>query len=307
MFIVRKGWDEPIIIKAPITSQEWMEIFQQFQNQVHRYNKNTTGEDTWDVPLRNLLERALGYLEGVARVVFSPFAIGHILPWAVVAWKARWRSADGYALPLTTVPSVGVLTRLRLRKPRPSRGPALVVGNPLGDLDSAQEEAVEVARMLDCQAFLGSKATKGTVMKGLRDAEIIHLATHAFFSSYSPLESGVILFDGVLTVQEIFSLSIETDLLVLSACQTGLYQQVNSGDELGGLASAFLHAGAGAMVCSLWEVDDEATQFLMVTFYNLCSQGMAKPEALCEAMTQTRNHERWSHPYYWGAFAFIGA
>lgn len=110
--------------------------------------------------------------------------------------------------------------------------------------------------------------------------------------------------DGVLTAQEISTLNLgNTDLVVLSACQSGLGEI--KGDGVFGLQRGFKKAGVKSLLMSLWEVDDHATQIFMVNFYNNLLSGMSKKEALHRAQTVLRENTKYSNPYYWAAFILL--
>ena len=116
--------------------------------------------------------------------------------------------------------------------------------------------------------------------------------------------------DGFLTAHEIFRMSIPADLVVLSACETGK-GRIYRTEGIVGLTRAFMFAGAPRVVCSLWKVDDEATQALMVRFYELWnpkdgSEGLSAAAALGQAQAHVRSQERWAHPYYWAAWVLWG-
>ena len=115
------------------------------------------------------------------------------------------------------------------------------------------------------------------------------------------------LADGLITAADVMSHRRHADMLVLSGCETGV-ADVQGGDELAGLAQAFLQAGARALVVSLWAVDDAATASLMAAFYQASRRMRADgANALREAMNQVRTADNWNHPYFWGGFIFIGA
>ena len=103
--------------------------------------------------------------------------------------------------------------------------------------------------------------------------------------------------DGRLEMREVYELDLRysTDLVVLSACQTNV-GSIYPGDEVVGLTRAFLYAGTPTVVSSLWSVDDEATEFLMVQFYLNLLDGKSKADALRSAQIDTR--EKFPHPYY---------
>ena len=165
---------------------------------------------------------------------------------------------------------------------------------------------------------------------------IVHIATHGFFVADPKLDntsvfsiplynvnenvllrSGVLfagagnrsslttgaIDNGVLTSYEVMNLDFEnTDVVVLSACETGL-GDVMSGEGVFGLQRAFMIAGAKAVIMSLWKVDDEATKQLMVNFYkNWLSSGEME-ESFAKAQKSVR--DEFKHPYYWGSFILL--
>lgn len=110
--------------------------------------------------------------------------------------------------------------------------------------------------------------------------------------------------DGTLTSREITSLDLRgTDLLVLSACQTGLGEI--TGDGVFGLQRGFKKAGVKTIVMSLWQVDDNATQLMMSEFYANLAQGLSKREAFTKAQNKLRSMEEYSSPYYWAGFIML--
>ncbi|MBX2901750.1 MAG: CHAT domain-containing protein [Cyclobacteriaceae bacterium] len=177
-------------------------------------------------------------------------------------------------------------------------------------------------------------------VKALKAPTIIHIATHGYFLADADLKgndamgidaenarnnpllrSGLILAgaqtsnntsvdlqsndNGVLTAYEAMNLSLEgTDLIILSACETGL-GDVRAGEGVYGLQRAFLVAGANALVMSLWKVDDTATQELMTNFYTNWSKTGNKQKAFKQAQLQLMN--KYKDPYFWGAFVMMGS
>ena len=144
---------------------------------------------------------------------------------------------------------------------------------------------------------------------------ILHFATHGLLNPKSPENSGFFLSmvdhagkpqNGFITMQDVYSLQVPVDLVVLSACRTGLGKDVR-GEGLIGLTRGFMHAGASSVVASLWKVDDEATAELMKNFYaNMLQKNMRPAEALREAQNTLRQNPAWQSPHFWAAFTLQG-
>jgi len=168
-------------------------------------------------------------------------------------------------------------------------------------------------------------------LKNMIKPKVLHIATHGFFEPdhdehtflNNPLyRSGLLLSgaekifqkdgtyiqsgeeDGILTAFEAMNLNIEnTELVVLSACETGL-GEIRNGEGVYGLQRALKVAGARSILISLWKVSDQVTQELMVDFYTNWLGGMSKREALKQ--TQLMLKEKYKSPFYWGPFVLIG-
>ncbi|NIP82879.1 MAG: CHAT domain-containing protein [Gemmatimonadetes bacterium] len=127
--------------------------------------------------------------------------------------------------------------------------------------------------------------------------------------SYVRLQPGPTA-DGRLEVHEVFGLELAADLVVLSACETGLgtgsRREVPPGDDWVGLVRAFLFAGAESVVASLWPVEDEVTARLMQEFYKNLGDGPSKARALAHAQRAFIYDEKRSSPFYWAAFGLTG-
>lgn len=144
---------------------------------------------------------------------------------------------------------------------------------------------------------------------------ILHIATHGFLYPSRPESSGFILSTvdpegrtqkGFITVRDIFGLQAPVDLVVLSACRTGLGKDVR-GEGLIGLTRGFMYAGASSVAATLWNVDDEVTAELMKLFYaNMLERGMAPAAALRAAQNTIRQQPQWRSPHYWAGFTFQG-
>jgi CHAT domain-containing protein len=162
--------------------------------------------------------------------------------------------------------------------------------------------------------FDASRAT--LVSPEMAQYRILHLATHGLLNTEHPELSGVVLSlvdrqgqpqDGFLRLHEIYNLKLSADLVVLSACQTGLGKEIQ-GEGLVGLTRGFMYAGAPRVLASLWKVDDSATAELMKKFYGamLGDKGLKAAAALRSAQTTMWKTKGWEAPYYWAAFVLQG-
>jgi CHAT domain-containing protein len=166
---------------------------------------------------------------------------------------------------------------------------------------------------LEALDFRASRAT--ATSPELSQYRIVHFATHGLLNSEHPELSGLVLSlvdakgkpqEGFLELEDIYNLNLHADLVVLSACETGLGKEI-SGEGLVGLTRGFMYAGASRVVASLWKVSDVATAKLMAEFYRaLEKDGLAPAAALRQAQVEMWKQPRWRSPYYWAAFQLQG-
>jgi CHAT domain-containing protein len=202
-------------------------------------------------------------------------------------------------------------------------------------LQFAGLEVENLAMMISGTTKLIDREFNRAMIPRLPDYNIIHLATHAMFITGQPEDSFILLGDGdTITMPDIQNLILlNVDLVVLSACQTGIGGKLGNGEEILGFGYQIQETGAKAAIASLWKVDDGGTQALMTAFYtSLLSGTTKKAEALQKAqialitgddsmlgrsanlsiLARTRSGLRQSvanrlnHPYYWASFILIG-
>jgi CHAT domain-containing protein/predicted negative regulator of RcsB-dependent stress response len=174
----------------------------------------------------------------------------------------------------------------------------------------------EIATPAATFAVTGSAANRDQLFKmDLSQYAILHFATHGLLDPKHPENSGILLatvddqgnkLKGFINLQDVYSLRAPVDLVVLSACRSGLGKDIR-GEGLVGLTRGFMYAGATTVVASLWKVDDEATSELMKTFYTEMLQNHKTPdEALQIAQNSIRQRPGWSAPHYWAGFTLQG-
>jgi len=143
----------------------------------------------------------------------------------------------------------------------------------------------------------------------------VHFATHGYIDSERPDLSAIVLSlvdengkpqDGFLRAHEIYNLNLPAELVVLSACETGLGKEIK-GEGLVGLTRGFMYAGARRVVVSLWNVNDKATAELMARFYRgMLRENKTPAAALRTAQIEMSRQRQWQSPYYWSAFVLQG-
>lgn len=211
------------------------------------------------------------------------------------------------------LPAASVLPYTLSRRRSAKNLKVLAIGNPdLGDqtldLPFAEREAASLRwNYPQVTTLLRERATESWVREHIGDYGIVHLASHGEFDPVNPLFSAIRLApdgqaNGKLQADEVFGLDITADLVVLSACQTGL-GEIRGGDDVVGMNRAFIFAGTHALMSSLWRVSDVSTAILMKQFYREYAGG-DKAGSLRKAMLHVKN--RYPHPGYWGAFVLTG-
>ena len=234
---------------------------------------------------------------------------------------------------LMTSPSASVFltcSENALQKAGPKAERVLSVGNPtfdraafpeFDDLPHARSEAVEVDRRYKSSGVLYERsATPAAVLQNIENSDVIHFALHSKVDNEVPLRSKLILAktktaapdsasDSVLYAYEIYNLNLShARLAVLSSCESGAGRYYG-GEGVSSLARAFISAGVPLVVASLWPVQSNATEQLMVSFHSYrAQQGMSTVEALRMAQQQMARGtaENFRRPYYWAPFTVTG-
>jgi CHAT domain-containing protein len=208
-------------------------------------------------------------------------------------------------------------------EPEPEQGPKSDDdgGGLRGGLDPlpfTRDEVETISGFFDedrATVLLGEDAREARLTEPgfLADFDIVHFATHGLIDERRPERSKLALSfpedpseDGYLQASEIYRLDLGADLVVLSACETGLGRMVR-GEGVLGLPRAFFYAGASSVVVSLWSVSDQSTSRLMAAFYErMISRGESPARALAGAKADLRKEGEFAHPFYWSPFVVMG-
>lgn len=200
-------------------------------------------------------------------------------------------------------PRAGVWSKLQERQPRRIEA-SLLMGFADERIPLVEDEISAVRRFVPKpKTLVGEKATFAAFTRNAAGRGLIHLACHGQFRAENPMFSSLHLADGWVTVRDICEQRINAELVVLSACETGL-NKVFAGDEILGLARGFLSAGAASIVVSLWTVNDAAASRLTRGLYREMQRGHSPAASLRKA--QLTSIARGEHPYLWSPFVLIG-
>ena len=232
------------------------------------------------------------------------------------------------------------LTTLALSRqlPRPNGNGVTVIADPVfgGDDDRVRDgdgvrgppglnrlrltrleaEAITAqAKGVDVRIHMGLSAQPAVLRSDdVAGAAIVHIATHGFADDQIPARSGIALSmvdpagkaaTGFVGLRDIYGLELDADLVVLSACETALGQDL-AGEGLLGLTRGFMYAGARRVVATLWRVEDRAAAELMTSFYAALFSGAPPAAALAKAKAALRANPRFRHPYYWSGYTLQG-
>jgi CHAT domain-containing protein/Tfp pilus assembly protein PilF len=278
-------------------------------------------DSLWRGPLRQLHRYVIapveesGLLAEATRLVLVPHSELHYVPFAaLVGGEGPGRFlVQRYEVSVT--PSASVWLALSGRASGQDPTGVLAFAPTPGALPASRREVAAIARLAGADVLSGGAATEAAFRRAAPRRRVLHLATYGVLNKQNPLFSYVALApdgpdDGRLEVHEAFGLHLAADLVVLSACQTGLgsgaLADVPAGDDWVGLTRAFLHAGAGHVVATLWPVDDWATAALMERFYEGYASDGDPAGALARAQRVLLVQPATSHPFYWAGFVTVG-
>lgn len=293
---------------------------------------------------KTLFEPVIGQIKEGEKVIFNlPYELA-LLPAEFLVtsydesgspyyYKDKTFLVDNYAI--SYVPSVSVYL-LQKEKPETENETILLVGDPLLSrndfalsyrgglleddsfssrnmvlfpLQYSLDEVENVNSLVNNGYVLTSgDATETNFKQNAPDSKIIHLSTHSFLFKEQPLimfsqsdNSGE---DGYLESAEILNLNLNSDLVVLSSCKSGL-GRIDEAEGILGMQKSFFEAGAKSVVVSLWDVNDKYTSYFMQSFYKYLSEGDDKSNALRKAKMHFKENYS-ANPYYWAAFVLAG-
>lgn len=184
----------------------------------------------------------------------------------------------------------------------------LCAGQALNPLPSNEQEIATIASYFPSKNFLNQDASVANFQAKAAQCRILHLATHACVDSENPTQSRIYFTDDYLYAHELYHLNLQADMVVLSACETGV-GEYQKGEGVMNLARGFAYSGTPSITMSLWSVNDETTAQLMQHYYQYIEAGLPTHQALRAAKLDFLEQQVTTaklHPFYWAAFVQVG-
>ena len=299
--------DQPIRLfnieskKISFTSLNWSdselkEILQEFRDSVGIPEEE---EDITSV-LNEMMDDPLWSAE--KRIYVVPSGTFHFMPWGLLEEMA----------PVVILPTGGWL--LRKSQKVESLSPPVIIGNPqfggkMEPLPAAELESRDVAKLFGTSPLLHEEATLEALQTQVgKGTSILHLATHGVYNDLDPLRSAFILTESgkarAVTAADLLMDPLPAQLVVLSACETGLGKTL-AGEDLQGLTRSFYLGGSLAVLSSLWPVEDEGARQFMNEFYRQFQNTKRFDQAWLAARNSLRNSG--ASPSVYGAFVLSGS
>jgi CHAT domain-containing protein/tetratricopeptide (TPR) repeat protein len=268
-------------------------------------------------PIADDLQKA-----GVQTIIYAPDGQLRYLPIAALYDGKQWL-IERYAINTITAASLTNLSdRRRNNQPRVLAG-AFASGKYVFEVNgqtfnfsglpfAGKEVDNLIAKLPNSKKFIDRDFNVSSTVAKFKEYNIIHLATHAAFVIGKPEDSFVMFGDGSrASLRDVSTWSLQNvDLVILSACETGLGGRLGNGTEIMGFGYQMEYAGAKAAIASLWQVSDGGTQALMDAFYDILQDTrLTKAEVLAKsqrALIKDGKNRNFNHPYYWSPFIIIG-
>ncbi len=252
-------------------------------------------------------EVLLTELPASEQLSFSPNHLQYLLEEFEISYSySASLFRDNFSIPSKKMANVFLGVAPSFDNPRES-AQRLCDEQNLYNLNCNQTEVAAIKSQFKGNVLVGPEATKSSFIQQADQYQILHLATHACLDDQNPEFSKIYFTDDYISNNELYNLQLNSDLVVLSACDTGA-GQLAKGEGVMSLARGFIHAGCPSIVMSLWSVDDCATSKVMDHFYTNLNQQVTKSKAIQQAkldyLSQAKKAEQ--HPFFWAGFVQIG-
>jgi CHAT domain-containing protein/tetratricopeptide (TPR) repeat protein len=305
-FLLNSGRLDACQLPEPVSVVE--KLLDKWQSNINRALRTAPGSTEerilhdYALPLAGRLYDALlrplaGRLRSCEHLVIVPYGALHYLPFQLL------HDGEGYLIErreVVILPTASLLTR---PAPHQGQGALALAYNWDGRLQYTGDEAGRVVARFGGGLYCEGDATQ--VVLETPPCQVLHISAHGQYRIDQPDFSYIQLADGPLYTDDLFQHDLRYELVTLSACETGR-SRAAAGDELIGLGRGFLFAGAGALIASLWRVEETLTLELMDELYHRLDSGASKAAALRGAQLALMRAYPGLHPAFWGAFELIG-
>lgn len=237
------------------------------------------------------------HLKQCERLIVVPYGALHYLPFQLL------HDGESYLIERSEVVILPTASLITAQSPRQQRQALAMAYSWDGRLRYSLDEAQRVAERFGGRLY--SEGEAGQSVLSTPPCQVLHISAHGQHRIDQPDFSYIQLADGPLYTDDLFQHDLHYELVTLSACETGR-SRAAAGDELIGLGRGFLFAGTGALIASLWRVDEALTLELMDELYHQLDSGVSKAAALREAQLALMRAYPGLHPAFWGAFELIG-
>lgn len=302
VFIMKTQDTKPTVKKIDIDANLILQALNKYDNEVVHYYAMKDIPETWYEKIVCLIKPVLNEVKGCEIAYFILHKLLHYIPFHAIL-------IDGNRLieyiPVAYTPSLSMLIYSQEDKKKPKTCLSIGYTKKENERKDFEGEAEIVAKIYGSEPHVGVKATSSLLRNVTED--LVHISCHAKFDVSKPLHSGLQLYDGRLTVGKIFGMKINTYLIVLSACETGMSKYMY-GDEMIGLTRSMLYAGARSLIVSLWRVDGLSTRIFMECVHRHIKEfgfeGVSIEKAIQKAQLEMLK-SNYKHPYYWAPFVVI--
>ena len=250
---------------------------------------------------RYLIEPISSYISNADLIYFVPYGKLHYIPLHALLLDNKPLIIDHA---VTYIPSASLLKFVK------NKGTG-TLNNCLSCGIVFKEEAKEVVNMFSSgSSVYMEEPTKKEFIDKINSSnngfDVLHLSCHGLFNKNDPMASSLLFSGAFLRAKEILDLQLNTELVTLSACETGRNEN-KPGEELVGLTRSFLYAGTPSVLVSLWKVHSETTRDIMIEFYKeLKNKKVDLATALQTAQKNIMQSTEHKHPYFWAPFVLVG-
>ncbi|WP_109435788.1 CHAT domain-containing protein [Aquimarina sp. AU119] len=321
VYIISVSRDNSRFFRFPIDGSKKDNI-QNWNKEIVSYNYNSQfNNEELSLPIfKDFVEKALP--EETNSLLIIPDGIFQYIPFGALSKSNKQGDYLIFDFSISYANSVTLYKEQQQKQFKNTRKMAVFAPVFTGEESKGQllyntNEAHQISNYFRGEVFIDQEASLSTFKTTSSQYDILHLATHGFFDDVNPDYSYLAFSsknieddeNSKLYVKDLYVYDISTELVTLSACETG-YGKIMKGEGMLSLARGFYYAGASSLTTTLWKVDDRTTSVLMKYYYEALDQGNAKDVAMAVAKRkylENTEDEPMKHPFFWGGFKVSGA